>query len=465
MKTAMRLLIVALVATVLPFHAFAQKKEIRPGPRTPRKVVRMDTRALHSVQPLRYARVDKYGRLAEPWRAYSTLDWPGDPWFVAFDCFEADPASANGTPYDGGYGVNYNDPGMGGNRWFFGETFANMFSVNDMVAAPAFALGFASRTSFCWYWGGAQGEACIIVVGTWERFGDTEAGVAPNEAAETLLDGWAFDFGTTLAPGGYFAGVNLTAPDGFKLPADGSGAYSITIANAVGTGGITLASLGQPFLWFTKPNNPSFQGPLQWDDDNPADGVHRTNPPGPPEEVELYDFTGLIAAVPVPAGAMMAFYSKSEAVPPNTLTVTNGIDLGGGVAAVIKSDDVRQTIQLNLAAELVGHQVEALLTGTSPLAAPTSLEFVIEDRTDIVGAQRTVELFNYATNLWEVVNAQFLGTADKTIVAVPSGDPARFVQPGTLAMRAKIGYNLLAADLFFAWKVDIDLAMFRVGHP
>ncbi|MCO5295337.1 MAG: hypothetical protein M9921_00620 [Fimbriimonadaceae bacterium] len=392
------------------------------------------------------------------------MDWPEDPWFVAFDCFEADPDSADGTPYDGGYGVNYNSPGNGSDRWFFGPTYANMFAVNDMVVAPAFALGSASRTSFSWYWGGAANERCIIVIATWERFGDTEAGVAPNEAAETLLDAWAFDFGTTLTEGGYFAGINLASPDVFRLPADGRGAYSMTIARDVGAGGITLASLAQPFLWFTKPENPSFQGPLQWDDDNPADGVHRTNPPGPAEDVELYDYTGAVSA-PVPAGVMTAFYSKAQAVPPTSLLVVNGVNLGGGIPAIVKSDDVRQGVRLNPAAEQVGHQLQLVLTATSPLASPTSLELVIEDNSSVTGVRRTVDLFDFVANRWEAVDARFESLADRTSVAVASGDLSRFVRAGTGEMRAKVGYDLVAADLFFVWQAQIDLAMFRVGHP
>lgn len=464
MKSTLRFVLVLAALATLPSLLAAQR--VRPVP----PLSGVGKRALayaggfRSVQPLRVARVDRFGHIVGKWKPYVSVDWPGDPWFVAFDCFEADPASPDGTPYDGGYGVNYNDPGSGANRWYFGPSYANMFAINDMVAAPAFALGRASRTSFSWYWGGATGEPCIIVIGTWERFAESEAGVAPNQAAETLLDAWAFDFGTTLAPGGYFAGVNLTAPDVFKLPADGRGAYSMTIARAVTQQGITLASLGQPFLWFTKPMNPSYQGPLQWDDDNPADGVHRTNPPGPAEDVELYDYTDVVSA-PVPAGVMVAFYSKAEAVPPTTLQIVNGVNLGGGIPAIVKSDDVRQGVRLNLAAEQVGHQLQLILTSTSPLASPTSFELVMEDRVDISGVRRTVDLFNYATNSWEQADLRFSGRNDATTVVAPTGDLSRFVKPGTMEIRAKIGYDLVAVDVFYPWRAEIDLAMFRIGHP
>lgn len=455
--------VVALMAIGAP-SAEAQKGGKGIGRQSPTKFSRLQNAPVRHATPLRYARVNANGTLAEPWRPYVQTDWPGGLWFVAFDCFEADPASPDGTPYDGGYGVNYNGAGLGANRWYFGPGYKNAFAINDMVSASGYALGTATRTSFSWYWEGTTGEPCIVIIGTYENFGATPAGVAPSTAADGFLDGYAFDFGTTLAPGGYFAGVNLTGANVFRLPLDGSGGYTITIANAVSPS-LTLASLAQPFLWFTKPNNPSFQGPIQWDDDNPADLVHMTEPPGNSTTREWYDYTGLITSVPVPAGAMVAFYSHQEVVAPGSVVLQNGTFVGGNLASLAKSDDDRYRTKLNLASDELGHQVQILLNGVSPLADPASLDMVIEDRASIPGTTRTVSLFNWVTSQWEVIGSGTTIPADKVVAYSATGTLSRFVQTGTLAVRCRLGYDLLFADESAAWSADVDLAVFRIGHP
>lgn len=466
-----KLLFIAVAATwavAMPAAVDAQVigKGAAPSPRVVKRL-RVAGPAIEAM-PLRVARVRADGSLAEPWRPIIGMDWPNDPWFMAFDCFEADPASANGTPYDGAYGVSYNEPGAGGNRYFFGPAYNNPFVAADMKATSGYAGGQASRTSFAWNWGGQTGETCIIIIQTWDRFADTEAGTAPDTSTGQFLSGFAFDFGTTLAPGVYFAGVNLTTPDKFLLPVDGQGAYTVVVANNVSPGPpptVTLASLGQPMLWVTKPMNPSFQGPLQWDDDNPANGVHRTNPPGPVLDVELYDYTDLVPALPVPLGAMVAFYSHQQIVNPVSYQVGPGLDLGGGVASLLRDDGTNLRLKVNLAAEEEGHQIQLVLNTVAPIAAPTSVDFVLKDRVSISGVQRVVKLWNYTVNQWELVDLKNIGISTNNLTVVTAGDFSRFVQAGTRNMRVLVGYDLVTADKFFAWEALIDLAVVRVGHP
>jgi len=464
------LLVACAFAMASPTSAQGVRKGVDP-PKGQRgsKSVRLLGAPPIAAAPLRMARVRADGSLAEPWRPVVGLDWPNDPWFTAFDCFEADPGNVDGRPYDGGYGVNYNEPGSGDFRYFFGPSFQNMFCANDLRTTSGFAAGRAERTSFAWYWNGQAGERCIVIIQTWDRFGFTDAGIAPNTSTGQFLSGFAFDFGTGLTPGSpLFAGVNLAAPDFFALPVDGSGAYTMTIAKNLVAGSppvITLATTAQPMLWFTKPLNPSFQGPLQWDDDNPADFVHRTNPPGPAVDVELYDYTDSVEGIPVPLGAMVAFYSHAQIVNPTSYVVLPGLDLGGGLASLLASDDVTLHTRVDLSADRAGHQIQLLLNSASPVANPSSLEFVVEDQVNLPGVMRFVKLWNYTNSVWEVLDARLISTSVSTIAAPAGGSLARFVQAGTQNLRAMVGYDLVASDQNRAWDAWIDLAVFRIGHP
>ncbi|MEN3001667.1 MAG: hypothetical protein ABDI19_07500 [Armatimonadota bacterium] len=196
--------------------------------------------------------------------------------------------------------------GYGGGRWWFGASYRNPFWVNDMTLVPGTAGRKANALTPCWANTNPGGVNFIMAIFTADDFDATCQG----PAAGTIYDGVAYNFGN-LPTGAWYSLICLTDPTLFhQMPSDGQGAYI----------GIYLSSLNpptlypgacQPLLWGTKPNNPSQQGPIQWDDDAPTDGT-LTAP------TECYDYT-FPNVCPNPLGAMMAFW-----VEPPTCTPHNG---------------------------------------------------------------------------------------------------------------------------------------------
>jgi hypothetical protein len=127
-----------------------------------------------------------------------------------------------------------------------------------------------------------------------------------------MYDGIVLSYGTSLTNGTWYDDV-MSGELGLQMPLDGSGGYRIIIARHYTSSAITLASMAQPMLWGTKDagnpycpgNNPSHQGPRQWDDDNPADGSF-----DPARECHSYDWGP--DHCPGILGAMMAFWSSSQ---------------------------------------------------------------------------------------------------------------------------------------------------------
>jgi len=208
------------------------------------------------------------------------------------------------------YGASCN---LGGSRWWFGAGYYNPFWVNDIQQlVPGTEGGQADALVPVWANTNTNNaNTFIMAIFTAETFDDTCAG----PAADVIYDGVAYNFGT-LGTGVWYSTICLRGSGLFhQLPSDGSGAYI----------GIYLSSLQpatlypepcQPMLWGTKPGNPSQQGPIQWDDDNPTDGQHTA-----PDE--CYDYTYNVC--PSPLGAMMAFW-----VPAPSCTPTGGDTSGEG---------------------------------------------------------------------------------------------------------------------------------------
>ncbi len=354
-------------ATLISGNAMAQKpgKHNSHGHRGARPSVSKQTGQL--ARPIRWAPIDKYGRQIGPWVSIvGDNDWPNGPWTTVFDCAEISPVTGtapNGAPWeDPAYGPIYLGTGA---RYFFGPTYENTFTTNDMEVNPLYSGFDANRLAIGWYWnpvGGPGTENCVININNAEVFADTAAGLPAPSGPNNIswggaFDGVSLDFGflATQPAGGafYFANVDLdtATPIPMPLPQDGKGAYVISLRN----GPTTLASVAQMMLWVTKQTNyglpggnPSFQGGLQWDDDggtvgpNNSDAIHQTDPPGPANVVELYDYTGLVPTIPEPLGAMYSLYSNFGAFTAANnaaLTVDAGSYFGGTAASVRVAGD------------------------------------------------------------------------------------------------------------------------------
>ncbi len=99
-----------------------------------------------------------------------------------------------------------------------------------------------------------------------------------------------------------------------------------------------------------------------------------------------------------------------------------------------------------------------VITSTSPTTAPTTFDFTLEgnciSRPNVV---QRIELFNYVTNAFEIVderNANRAPNPDLTVVVSPSGDLSRFVDPSTREIQARVRYRADIARAGFASNTD-----------
>lgn len=258
------------------------------------------------IRPQSVARIAPDGQITSPW--YDLGDGGVAQTvcqtLLCFDCFEPD---ASGVPTEC-YSI---DCGRGGARWYFGTAFNNSFAANDMTMGCDDCDGTASeRVEFTWYWGpcGHFADPCYVAIFTAENWADC---AYPAYKGSTY-SGVIYNFGAiTCNTGPYFADVSDLCDFGLfhQLPADGSGAYLIMLSNGTSGGHIVLSTGGQPMLWGTK--SVDYQGPKQYDDDNPKDGVHNYI------EVSLggecYDYT--FGVCPDPLGASIAFYGSVGRAP------------------------------------------------------------------------------------------------------------------------------------------------------
>jgi hypothetical protein len=136
-----------------------------------------------------------------------------------------------------------------------------------------------------------------------------------------------------------------------------------------------------------------------------------------------------------------AFLTKEEfsnpfpdVVTPQSFSVAAGGLRGGTLADLLESDNQKVTIQATTG-PLTALEVESV----SPTATPKDFVFTSECSTRSPQADQEIHLFNYQTNEYELVDVQSANTlGDKTVRYTATGDVTRFVEPSSLAIKAKI---------------------------
>lgn len=165
---------------------------------------------------------------------------------------------------------------------------------------------------------------------------------------------------------------------------------------------------------------------------------------------------GLFKAGSLP-GLTVATKGPMTAVPPTTLSMVNGLLFSGSVANVQTSDDSYAVLQVNLAAETFYDQILVQLEGVSPLQTPGHFELQIEAGVQTAGTFQTLYLYDFVSGQWVEKDTRAGTLGDGTVnVVVTGAEAARYVEAGTKKIMARVGYNLLSADVATAWRARID---------
>ena len=297
----------AVGAILCASFAFAGDKQ-KPRPE-------LYTGTIQQAVPLEIARVKLInGRVVQvgPWLPYASSDFSPAGGLPPSPCNDGGQLAFDNVEFaDGTLSIGENTKygascGSGDGRYWFGPNYRNPFWVNDIQQLVSGTEGrMVNALVPVWANTNPDGQTrFIMAIFTAEDFDDTCEG----PAADNIYDGIAFNFGA-LRTGVWRANICISNPNFYlQLPQDGSGAYI----------GIYLSDLAsstlypgacQPMLWGTKSGNPSQQGPIQWDDDDPTDGQLVA-----PDE--CYDYTSNNTC-PTPLGAMMALWAAPPSCTPS----------------------------------------------------------------------------------------------------------------------------------------------------
>jgi hypothetical protein len=138
----------------------------------------------------------------------------------------------------------------------------------------------------------------------------------------------------------------------------------------------------------------------------------------------------------------------------DSFLVTRGQYVAGGLPEIAESDNA--DLLIRRATSDVQSRTEFEVKAVSPLAIPASMEVTLESavfaRSQV---NQTIELYDYVTGAWEQVDTRAASRfTDSTVTVAATGDLSRFVEPGTMCMKARVRYQSPVARQLFSSNTD-----------
>lgn len=142
---------------------------------------------------------------------------------------------------------------------------------------------------------------------------------------------------------------------------------------------------------------------------------------------------------------------------PDGFTVVRGQLVSGGLSDLFYSDDLRLYVRNGATLNTSEPPVWLVITGTSLTVTPSALKFTLEAKVDIPGSiTQKIELFNYVTQAYELVDTRNATTSDSVAQVVLTGDLSRFVDASTKAMKAQLTWKPSGPLVSSVWVIGID---------
>jgi hypothetical protein len=146
----------------------------------------------------------------------------------------------------------------------------------------------------------------------------------------------------------------------------------------------------------------------------------------------------------------------SQAVSPASFSMFRGSVFSGNLASLQSSDNNRLIMRPGVTLGTSQPPIQIILNGTAPTASPNGFSFSLESSASFGNAQQKISLYNFNTGLYEELDARLAKTTDDTVTVTVRVNPSRFIQAGTLAIRALVSFRAVGPSLSFPWSGRID---------
>lgn len=140
---------------------------------------------------------------------------------------------------------------------------------------------------------------------------------------------------------------------------------------------------------------------------------------------------------------------------PTSYTLFRGVGISGGLQSLAFIDGDYLVARNGFTLSPSEAPLQVIVNGTSSVANPSNLELTVTAHASTPGLTQSVDLWDYQASAWVSASSQAATTLDSTVVSVPS-NASRFVQAGTLAMKARVSWKQTGFTLSSSWRAAVD---------
>jgi glucose/arabinose dehydrogenase len=143
------------------------------------------------------------------------------------------------------------------------------------------------------------------------------------------------------------------------------------------------------------------------------------------------------------------------------INALRGFHISGGLAEIENSDNTYLRYRQGITFNVNEPPVWIEFFGISPDSDPAAVSFDIESNSNTAGIRQTIELYNYTTDSYDIVDQTNISTVDQTVTVELEGDGGDYVFIDG-SVRARIGWKPNGPIFLFPWQINIDKIAWRV---
>ena len=138
-----------------------------------------------------------------------------------------------------------------------------------------------------------------------------------------------------------------------------------------------------------------------------------------------------------------------------SLTLVRGVGESGGFNSLLYPDDIHYVLRPGITFTTAQAPIEFVVKSTGPVLNPSRLEFAVEFHSTAPSIRQTIEMFNFDTQLYELVDTRQSTVTDAVVVTAITSNPGRFVGP-TGEMRTRLAYKAAGPVFAYPWRTRVD---------
>jgi len=162
-------------------------------------------------------------------------------------------------------------------------------------------------------------------------------------------------------------------------------------------------------------------------------------------------------------GESHAFLARPYVVDvPTSYSIYRGVYFAGSLSSLLVVDGDYLKVLTGPTLNSSEAPISVVVTGTADYATPTDLRLLMTAHANTPGITQTIELWDFQASAWAVAGSQAATRSDKMEVAVGS-NPARFVQAGTNAIKARVSWKQTGPTLIYRWAAYVDQIVWNVS--